>query len=45
MIDYLKFEKEEHPEEVKRIIEEGSEKARIEAQKVLAEVRKLVKMY
>ena len=36
---------EEHPEEVKRIIEEGSKRARIEAQKVLAEVRKLVKMY
>ena len=36
---------EEHPEEVKRIILEGSEKARIEAKKVLAEVRKLVKMY
>lgn len=36
---------EEHPEEVERIIKEGSEKARIEAQKVLAEVRKLVKMY
>ena len=36
---------EEHPEEVERIIREGSEKARIEAQKVLAEVRKLIKMY
>ena len=36
---------EEHPEEVERIIREGSEKARQEAQKVLAEVRKLVKMY
>ena len=36
---------EEHPEEVGRIIREGSERARIEAQKVLAEVRKLVKMY
>lgn len=36
---------EEHPEEVERIIKEGSEKARVEAQKVLAEVRKLVKMY
>ena len=36
---------EEHPEEVKRIIEEGSARARVEAQKVLAEVRKLVRMY
>ena len=36
---------EEHPEEVERIIKEGSEKARKEAQKILAEVRKLVKMY
>ncbi len=36
---------EEHPEEVEKIIKEGSEKARVEAQKVLAEVRKLVKMY
>ncbi len=36
---------EQHPEEVERIIKEGSEKARVEAQKVLAEVRKLVKMY
>ena len=36
---------EEHPEEVKRIILEGSEKARAEAKKVLAEVRKLIKMY
>jgi len=36
---------EEHPEEVKRIILEGSEKARVEAKKILAEVRKLVKMY
>ena len=36
---------EEHPEEVERIIREGSEKARKEAQKILAEVRKLVKMY
>lgn len=31
--------------EVEKIIAEGSEKARIEAQKVLKEVRKLVKMY
>ena len=36
---------EEHPEEVERIIREGSERARIEAQKVLKEVRKLVRMY
>ena len=36
---------EEHPEEVKQIIEEGSARARVEAQKVLAEVRKLVRMY
>ena len=36
---------ENHPEEVERIIKEGSQKARVEAQKVLTEVRKLVKMY
>lgn len=36
---------EEHPEEVEKIIREGSERARIEAQKTLIEVRKLVKMY
>lgn len=36
---------EENPQEVERIIREGSARARIEAQKVLAEVRKLVKMY
>ena len=36
---------EEHPEEVERIIKEGSERARKEAQKVLAEVRKIVRMY
>lgn len=36
---------EEHPEEVERIIREGSEKARVEAQKVLKEVRNLVRMY
>ena len=36
---------EQHPEEVENIIKEGSEKARIEAQKVLKEVRKLVRMY
>ena len=36
---------EENPEIVQKIITEGSEKARIEAQKVLKEVRKLVRMY
>ena len=36
---------EQHPEVVEKIIREGSEKARVEAQKVLTEVRKLVKMY
>ena len=36
---------ESHINEVEKIIEEGSNKARIEAQKVLKEVRKLVKMY
>jgi tryptophanyl-tRNA synthetase len=36
---------EEHPEEVEKIIREGSERARIEAKKTLIEVRKLVKMY
>ena len=36
---------EEHPEEVEKIIREGSEKARIEAQKILAKVRELIKMY
>ena len=36
---------EENPEIVQRIITEGSEKARIEAQNVLKEVRKLVRMY
>lgn len=36
---------EENPELVDKIIKEGSEKARVEAQKVLAEVRKLVNMY
>lgn len=36
---------EQHPELVEKIIREGSEKARIEAQKVLKEVRNLVKMY
>ena len=36
---------EQHQEVVEKIIKEGSEKARAEAQKVLSEVRKLVKMY
>lgn len=36
---------ENHIEEVEKIIEEGSKKAQIEAQKVLKEVRKLIKMY
>jgi len=36
---------EENPEEVEKIIREGSERARKEAQKVLAEVRKIVRMY
>lgn len=36
---------EEHPEEVERIIQEGSAKARARAQEVLKEVRKLIKMY
>ena len=36
---------EEHPEEVERIIKEGSQRARLEAQKVLNEVRKLIRMY
>lgn len=36
---------EEHPQEVEKIIEEGSAKARARAQEVLKEVRKLVKMY
>ena len=36
---------EQNPEIVEKIIKEGSEKARIEAQKVLNKVRKLVKMY
>ena len=36
---------EQHPEVVHNIIKEGSEKARVEAKKVLKEVRKLVKMY
>lgn len=36
---------EQHPEEVERIIEEGSAKARAKAQEILKEVRRLVKMY
>lgn len=36
---------EAHPEEVHEIIRKGSEKARVEAQKVLKEVRNLVGMY
>lgn len=36
---------ETHLDEVEKIIEEGTQKARTEAQKVLKEVRKLVKMY
>ena len=36
---------EEHPEEVEKIIREGSKRARIEAQKVLDRVREIVRMY
>ena len=36
---------EAHPEDVHKIIREGSEKARSEAQKVLKEVRRLINMY
>lgn len=36
---------EQNPQIVEQIIKDGSEKARIEAQKVLKEVRKLVRMY
>ena len=36
---------ENHIDEVKDILNEGSKKARIEAQKILTEVRRLVKMY
>ena len=36
---------EQHPELVEKIIREGSAKARAEAQKILGEVRKLVRMY
>lgn len=36
---------ENHIDEVKDILNEGSKKARIDAQKILTEVRRLVKMY
>lgn len=36
---------ENHLDEVEKIIQDGSAKARIEAQKVLKEVRKIIKMY
>lgn len=36
---------ENHLDEVEKIIEDGSKKARDEAQKILKEVRKLIKMY
>lgn len=36
---------EQHPEIVEKIIDEGSQKARIRAGEVLSQVRKLVKMY
>ena len=36
---------EEHPEVVKQILEDGAKKARVEAQKVLKEVRNLIGMY
>lgn len=36
---------EQNPQEVERIIEEGSAKARAKAQEILKEVRQLVKMY
>lgn len=36
---------EEHPEIVKQILEDGAKKARVEAQKVLKEVRNLIGMY
>lgn len=36
---------EENPQEVERIIAEGSAKARVRAQEVLKEVRKLIKIY
>lgn len=36
---------ESHIEEVEKILQHGSDKARIEAQKVLKDVRKIIKMY
>ena len=36
---------EQNQQEVERIIEEGSAKARAKAQEILKEVRRLVKMY
>ena len=36
---------ENHIDEVKEILELGSQKARVEAGKVLTEVRNLIKMY
>ena len=36
---------EEHPEEVSKIIKEGSEKARVEARKILDDVRNIIGMY
>lgn len=36
---------EEHPEIVEKILREGSEKARIEAQRILKDVRELVRMF
>ena len=36
---------EEHPDVVEKIIREGSAKARKEAQKILSQVRELVKMF
>lgn len=36
---------ENHPDEVRKIIEDGSKKARIEAQKILKEVKAIIKMY
>ncbi len=36
---------EEHPEIVEQIIKDGSEKARIKAQEVLKDVRRLIRMY
>ncbi len=36
---------EAHPQDVEKIIKEGSEKARLKAQEILMQVRKLVKMY